>query len=610
MRNLSKERNRNSIRVLQIGMLSLGLIILGRLYQLQIIDYETYSPLSRENSLRQQYVSPARGLVYDRYGNLLVENEPIYTITITPSAFDTNNIGKLAGLIDHPLDELRERVMEARRYSWLRPSRLLTEVDFEKFSLIEENIWQLPGISHQIESKRNYPMPVQASHILGYLREISESDLNRLDNYRLGDKIGKSGLEQIYENYLRGDRGVEYIKVNAFGQSLGPYKNGELDESPVKGRDLLTTIDTELQILAEELMANKIGAAVALDPDDGSVLAMVSAPTYNVRKLAGRIDTDYWAYVNADTTTPLYNRAISSKQPPGSTFKPLMALAGLRLGLITPETEVVCNGAYYKGRYYKCTASHGKQQLEEAIQNSCNTYFFSLMNQIASAGKLNEWQSLLNEFGIGKRNYIDLPNESTGILPDSSYLNRTFGEKKWGIGDVINLGVGQGLVSASPLQMALVAAQIANGGRWVQPHVVSGIRRGENALERTRPSQREIDWVDTTALNVVKRGMRRVVTDGSGRWYANLKEVTVAGKTGTAQNPHGMDHAWFIAFAPVEDPEIAVAVLVENAGFGSVSAAPIASLLIEQYITGEIKRKWVYDKMINFVPEPPDEEDE
>lgn len=602
-------RVRTSIRVLQIVMLGFSMVVLGRLFQLQILQFETYNPLSRENAIRQEYVHPARGLIYDRYGNLLVDNEPIYTITITPANFKAENIPLLANLVGMPIKKMRERVEKAQAYSWHRSSRLLTEVDFEVFSLIQENIWRLPGIGHQIESKRNYPTPISASHILGYLREVSEKEYRQKESYRLGDKVGKSGLEQVYEDYMRGEMGTEYLRINAMGQTMGPYENGKLDEPPEKGDDLLTTLDTELQILSEKLMEDKIGAVVAMNPNNGAILSMVSSPQYNIRRLSGRIDTEYWKSINADTTTPLFNRALTSQQPPGSTFKPLMALVGLELGVITPETTVNCTGAYYKGRAYKCTKAHGKQKLEQAIQNSCNTYFFSLMNKIAMETGIDRWHELITSLGLGQKNYVDLPYETSGIIPDSTYLDNVLGAGKWGIGDVINLGVGQGFVSVSPLQMALAASEIGNGGHWIQPHVVRGIRRNDGTIDRMNPGKRKIKWVDKKNLELVKNGMRKVVTDGSGRWYANPNNIEMAGKTGTAQNPHGRDHAWFITFAPKDNPQIAVAVLVENAGFGSLSAAPIASLIVEKYLTGKIERQWIYKRMLNFDPRDQEKED-
>ncbi|MDX1585856.1 MAG: penicillin-binding protein 2 [Balneolaceae bacterium] len=611
MKHNSKQRTRTSIRVLQVSMLALGLIILGRLVQLQIVEHDTYSPLSRKNSLRQEIINPARGLIYDRKGRLMVDNEPIYSITITPANYDPKNTPKLAELIGIPVEEVEKRVQEARDYSWYRSSRLFTEVNFKTFSLIQENKWQLPGIEHQIESKRHYPIDsLKASHVLGYLREVSEKEYLEKDSYNLGDKIGKSGLELVYENRLRGELGTEYIKVNAMGQSMGPYQNGSIDESPERGSDLITTIDADLQVMAEDLMEGKSGAVVALDPNDGSVLSMVSAPQYEPRKLSGRIDSAYWQSINTDSTKPLYNRAISSRQPPGSTFKPLMALMGMEMGLINANTEINNPGYYYRGRRYNDLADPGKYDIGKALEQSSNTFFFWLMDNMVTKRSINRWNDLASDFGLGEINNIDLPYESTGILPDSTYLNRVLGEGNWGIGDMLSLGVGQGFMSVSPLQMALVAAEIANGGYRIQPHIVQSIRENDCTVKFTQTEKKKIEWVDPYELKIVKDGMRRVVTDGSSRWYAKLDSIAIAGKTGTAQNPHGRDHGWFIGFAPFDNPQIAVAVLVENAGYGSISAVPIASLLIEKYLSGEVKRNYVYDYVKNFEPRDSDSSDD
>lgn len=611
MKQRSKQRARTSIRVLQISIVVLGLVILGRLVQLQIVEHDTYGPLSRENSLRQEIITPARGLIYDRTGRLIVDNEPIYSITITPASYDPKNTPVLAELIGLDVNEVEKRIQEAREYSWYRSSRLFTEVDFRTFSLIQENIWRLPGIGHQVESKRHYPVDsMKASHVLGYLREVSEKEYLEKDSYHLGDKIGKSGLEMVYENRLRGQLGIEYIRINAMGQSLGPYQNGNIDESPVRGSDLYTTIDTDLQLLAEDLMEGKSGAVVALDPDDGSVLSLVSAPQYDPRRLSGRIDSTYWHSINADTTNPLYNRAISSRQPPGSTFKPLMALMGMEMNIISPKTEIENPGYYYRGRRYNDLADPGTYNVTKALEQSSNTFFFWLMDNMVTKRSINRWNDLASDFGLGHTNGIDLPYESAGILPDSSYINRVLGEGKWGIGDMLSLGVGQGFMSVSPLQMALVAAEIANGGYKVQPHIVSSIEESDGTVYITNPQKEKIEWVDPYELNIVRDGMRRVVTDGSSRWYAKLDSIAIAGKTGTAQNPHGRDHGWFIGFAPVDDPKIAVAVLVENAGYGSISAVPVASLMIEKYLSGEIKRNYVYDYVKTFKPRDNDSSSE
>ncbi len=603
---MSNQSNSNqvktSIRVLQ-GIILFGFIVMIiRVFQLQIIDYETYSPISMQNSLRMEVLQPARGLILDRNGTILVENQPIYSITITPSKFQMDKLPLLSQILQIDEEIVQERIRAAQAYSWQRTSRLFTEVPFEVFSAIQENAWQLPGISHQLESKRHYPTAVQAPHIFGYLREASPEEYRADERIRLGDRIGKSGLERSYENFLRGEIGTEYVRVNAFGQSLGTYEGAGLNVTPIRGADLITSIDAETQALAEKIMAGKRGGLVAMDPQTGGVIAMVSAPQYDLSKLAGRMDADYWRSLNTDPNTPLYNRAISSRQPPGSTFKPFMGLVGIEMGLVTPQTQIYNPGFYLRGRRYNDLADPGYYDLELAIAKSSNTYFFWIMDRIASRGRLNEWAELINDFGIGPLNNIDLPAERSGIIPDSTYMNRTFGERRWGIGDLMSLGIGQGMVSASPLQMAVATSTLANGGYKVQPHVVSGIRNGDGSIDYTQPVLEKISWVRDEDVETLKKGMFRVITEGGARWRSLIPGIDMAGKTGTSQNPHGENHGWFIAYAPMDNPQIAIAVLTENTGFGSQSAAPIASLIIEQYLTGEVNRQHVLDYVLYDFP--------
>ncbi|MEX0844808.1 MAG: penicillin-binding protein 2 [Balneolaceae bacterium] len=595
-------RTRTSIRTLQVIIFSFSLIVLGRVFYLQIVEYDIYAALGQENSVRQEYIDPARGLIYDRYGNLIVDNEPIYSITITPSLFDNNNIPLLASLLNVQDSLLSAKIDEAQEYSWHRTSRLFTEIDFPTFSVIQENIWRLPGIGHQIESKRHYPTEMKASHLLGYLREADETEYRTSPKLRLGDKVGKSGLEMMYEDSLRGELGIRYLRVNAFGQELGDFEDPNIGQSPEQGTDIITTIDTDLQIFAEELMEGKRGAVIAMNPNDGAILALLSSPSYDLSRLAGRLDLEYWQSINADTTTPLYNRAISSRQPPGSTFKPIMGITGLHLGIITPKTKIYNSGAYIRGRAYRDLAKVGEYDLQKAITYSSNTYFFSLMDKIGSQGKLNEWGALLKDFGLGEKSEIDLPNANPGIIPDSTYLNTRIGVRKWGLGDLINFGVGQGMISVSPIQIAQMTSAFANGGYRIKPYLVQGFRQPNGTISKRRPESTKINWVKDEYLEIIKAGMRGVVTEGSGRWYANHPNIEIAGKTGTSQNPHGIDHGWFTSFAPLDNPEIVVTVFVENAGFASISAAPIASLIIEKYLTGEISRPNVYNHVINFVP--------
>lgn len=587
------KRSHLSIRILQVVILCVGLVVLARLFQLQVLQYDRYSPKSKANAIRKSIVEPARGLIYGRHGNLMVDNIPTYTITIIPAKYDTAKTPLLARLLQVPLKELKKRIDEARSYSWYRASQLYTDLSFDTFTSVAENIWRLPGINHKIGSKRHYPIDsLSASHILGYLGEVSKEKLVSSNRFIPGDRIGKAGLEKSYNKRLSGQKGTKFIKVNALGRIVGPYRNGARYEAPVSGFSLYTTIDVELQILAEELMEGKTGALVALNPENGAVLAMVSSPQYNLRKLSGEINEAYWDSLTSDPGNPLFNRAISSQQPPGSTVKPMMALIGLELNLITPETEIYNPGYFYLGRRYNDHADPGTYDVVKAIAHSSNTYFFWLMHKIITKYSIDLWHKMASDFGLGSPTGIDLPYEVSGILPDSAYFNQAFGKGQWGIGDMINLGIGQGRFSASPLQMAVVAAIMANGGYRVRPHLVQAIKKPDGTTLINNARQHKIEWIDKKDMQVVRRGMRKVVTVGSGRYFADLDSVKVAGKTGTAQNPHGRDHGWFIAFAPYKNPKIAIAVLIENAGFGSITAAPIASLIIEKYLTGETNHPW------------------
>lgn len=601
MQATNGRRIRTSMRILQIAIIIVFVLFLGRLFQLTVIEYDTYSPISERNSVRQENVNPSRGLIFDRYGAILVENTPVFSIYVTPIDFNNDNIPLLAELLDFPIETVETALQRARSFSWYRSSRMFAEIEFEVFSRVEENIWRLPGISHQVESKRVYPSGVRASHVLGYLREVSREDF-RSGTYRLGDKAGRSGIERSYESFLRGQSGTQLRRVNAYGQGIGPFNEGSLDLAPIKGGNLTTTIDAELQRIAEQLMEGKVGGLVALDPNNGEILAMVSAPDFDISRLSGRLDASYFGEIQTDSLRPMFNRAIASRQPPGSTFKPIMGLLGHRSGIITPETTVFCNGGYWRGRLYRCTANHGNQNLEQAIKNSCNTYFFHMMNRVVNTIGINDWHAMIQRMGLGRVNNIDIPAEQSGILPDSTQMNQIFGRGRWGLGDQINLGVGQGAVAATPMQMALVAAEIANGGYWVQPHLVKSITYEDGQVEPANPGKSKIEWIRDRDLIPIRNGMRRAVTEGSGRFYANIQSVPTAGKTGTAQNPHGRDHGWFIAYAPYDNPQIAIAVIIENGGFGSVSAAPIASLVIEQYINREIRRQNLFTMMLNFVP--------
>ncbi len=601
----NNQRTRISIRVMQVLFGLLCLVVLGRVFFLQVIEYEQYSLQGERNSIRQEYISPPRGLIYDKKGELLVDNVPIFTLTINPANYDSSNNSLIANLLEIDVAIIRDQVAKARSYSWYRSSPLISDIDFEHFAVIQQNLWRLPGIGHQLESKRNYTQKVNASHVLGYLREADREDFNSNKNIHLGDKIGKSGLELIYQEDLRGESGVEFKRVNAYGQTLGSFDLSSERRNAIEGANLISTIDSDLQAFAEDLLVNKTGAIIVMNPNTGAILTMASSPNYEVDRLAGRLDQSYWADINSDSTRPLFNRAISSRQPPGSTFKPLMGIIGLEEGLVTPETIIKNTGGYQRGRLYRDIAPKGDYDLVKAITYSSNTYFYKLMDDIATSGRLNKWSERVKDFGLGSDLEIDLPSATTGIVPDSAFLDRWFGKSRWGLGDLINLGIGQGIISVSPLQVATMTSAIANDGYRVYPYLVERIETNYSTAIPPKQPAKKIEWVNPRHIEIVKEGMKGVVQEGSGRFYVKNDAIDIGGKTGTAQNPHGYSHGWFTSFAPFESPEIVVTVFLENAGFASISAAPIARLLIEYQLTGSYSN-YVYNYVKTWEPREDD----
>ncbi len=595
------EEVRFRLRLL-IGLIVAVISVLGaRLVQLQILESDIYLGESQKNSVHSKLLAPPRGLMYDRKGRLLVDNEPTYTLTFTPYYFDRQKVPLIAELLGVPDSLILQKLEEARAWSPYRASRVFREVPFDAFSRIEENLYQLPGVGYEVESRRRYHL-VRAPHVFGYVKEISAEELKqkRDKGYRPGDVIGQAGLERYYERYLRGVYGRSFVLVNVHGQEVGPYLGGSEDIPPRSGYDLHLTLDADLQAFTEHLFVHKRGAAVALDPRTGEVLALVSKPDYDPALLAGMIDPKIWRALNTDPYAPLFNRATMSAQPPGSTFKPFMALVGLHERVITPRTVITCPGGfYYGGRLFRCHGgAHGPLRVRQAIKLSCNTYFFDVMMRLNFA----HWSAWGHRFGFGEQVPIDLPEVRSGIIPDSSYFNRTYG--RWTRGYLVSLGIGQGDVSVTPLQLARYVAAIANGGTLVTPHLVREIRHPETGERLVPPLDPPRDvGLNPAYLREVQEGMRLMVMENNStvRWG----DMVLAGKTGTAQNPHGKDHSWFIAYAPYEQPGIAVAVLVENGGFGASAAAPLAGLMMEYYLTGSIspQKQWVYQMVIQTASE-------
>ncbi len=564
-------------------------VIVGRLYQLQYIYSAEYGKKSEENSIRKVVEEPIRGYVYDRNGKLIVDNRPSYSVMLTPIDFDKKNLLFLSQILSIPEDVLREKIKRARQYNQFMPARIKRDVDFQTLSVLEEYKEKLPGVKIQTESKRYYTTPARASHLLGYVKEISDYQLEKLgDYYQQGDVVGSVGIEAKYEKYLRGQKGFEFISQNAKGQMIGTFNNGKDDIPPKDGLDLHLAVDADVQALAESLMTNRRGAVVAVDPNNGGVIALVSSPEYDLSDFSGVTSPETWKALNDDDSKPLFNRATLTRYPPGSTFKMVLAIAALENHVIDGNFRIVCHGSFKFGnRVFMDEHVHGSVNIVEAIQKSCNVFFYQLMLKVG----LDPWAAMGKEFGFGQLADIDIFEENPGLLPTTNYFNRVYGEGKWTQGYLLSLGIGQGEIGVTPLQMADYTAMLANKGHHYQPHIVDYIYNNRTHKADTIAYKKDSIQISENAWDLVREGMRRaVMSPGGTGWEARIPGIEVAGKTGTAQNPHGKSHAWFIGFAPFDHPKIAICVLVENAGYGGSFAAPIAGLCMEKYLYGEIIR--------------------
>lgn len=558
-------------------------LLFSRLAYLQLFDHESLD--SRSGSIRRISIQAPRGHLIDRNGQTILENRPLYTVKIIPSELKESSIGYLAYLMEMPEEELRQKIREGREYNKFTPKTVYRDLNEFAVARVSENLWQLPGVVIEVENKRKYSDLFRATHLFGYLRGVTKKQLETLaeKGYSLDDKIGFIGLEKIYEEQLKGEKGARFELVNPLGVFVGKYENGENDRPSVKGDDLYLTIDAGLQELAEKLLreTGRSGAVVAIDPSTGGVLTLCSQPDFDLDILNGTTRKKEWAEIALSPRKPLFNRAIQAAYPPGSTYKLLLSLAALEEGVITAQKTIYCPGYFmYGGRKFKCHGgAHGPTNLNKAITQSCNTYFYKLILDVG----LDRWSEYGRMFGFGQKEGIDLPNEKSGTLPSTEYYNRRYGAGRWTNGYIVSLGIGQGEMNATPLQLANFAATIANGGTWRQPHIVRGYRSSTTGEYVALSHESRRLGISQKNFDIVRKGMEGVVLEGTGT-LAKVEGVTVAGKTGTAQNPHGQDHAWFMCFAPADKPKIAIAVLVENAGFGGSVSAPIARELIRYYV--------------------------
>ncbi|PKL88753.1 MAG: penicillin-binding protein 2 [Ignavibacteriae bacterium HGW-Ignavibacteriae-2] len=552
-----------------------------RLFKMQILDNKIYQDQSEDNSIKAVTLRPPRGVLYDRNFQYLVSNKPAFTIDIVPSEFDTSKSEVLEKLISANSGYLKGVFAKFRGYPAYLPQKLAQNVGIETISRIEENKSFFKGISYNVELQRDYSFGVNGSHMFGYTREIDAKQLAlRRGEYSMGDYIGNSGIEKTYEYLLRGQKGYEFYIVDSKQHMKGRYENGQNDVVPSKGYDLVLSIDREAQYVAEKQFLDKSGAVIAIEPETGEILAFVSSPEFNLDQLSSLASGKVWQKLTTDKDKPLFNRATMSSNPPGSTFKMITAIAALEEGVITPEFTINCSGGYqYGNRFFKCTHVHGTVNVISAIEKSCNTFFYQLILKIG----LDKWAGYAEKFGFGKKTGVDIGEETRGILPDSKYFDKTYGKGKWTNGYLISLAIGQGNIITTPIQLAQYAALLANNGNSVQPHFLKGYIDENNDFIPATFKTVHTD-ISQKTLDIVRQGMFLVVQGAGTATHIRNTKYTIAGKTGTVQNPHGKDHALFVAFAPFDNPKIAVAVIVENAGFGSTHAAPIAKEVINAYL--------------------------
>jgi penicillin-binding protein 2 len=547
---------------------------------MQILNRIEYDQKSTDNSIKSLELQPLRGVFYDRNYKVLVSNNPAYTLRITPAYYDTSLNKIIESVLGTEPGYVKSLLQKNRIYSKFLPVKVRRGVDFQVIAWFEENSEHLPGVDYIIEMQRFYPEGVIASHTFGYTKEISPEQLAKeKEFYKPGDYVGHNGIEKTYEKFVCGTKGYSYVLVDSKQRRIGQYLDGREDIFPKKGSDLVLGIEASAQKVAEEEFLGKRGALVAIEPTTGEIIAMVSAPDYDLNRFSFFTPKSFLDSIYTDPFTPLFNRATMSVHPPGSTFKMLAALAALDMGIINTSYSITCTGGFTFGRFFKCHGSHGTVNVVTAIEKSCNTFFYKLIYKIG----IDKWKEYATRFGFGNFTGIDLTEEVQGLIPDENYYIKRYGDN-WPRSIMASLGIGQGEVSVTPLQLAQYVSLIANNGKTKTPHVVRGYIDDET--ENLVPLEyKEINTgVSQSALDIVKEAMFLVVNGHGTATHIKLSDIEICGKTGTAQNPHGKDHAWFVAFAPYENPKIAIAVLVENVGFGGTHAAPIAQKVIQAYL--------------------------
>jgi len=584
-----------------------GLTFILRLFYLQVYSSQSYD-LYEDNAIRKVFDYPKRGFVYDRNGELLVANQPSYDVMVIPQEIEDINIEEFCDLLKISFEDYQKKIRRATTYSPWLPSVFVAHLSKEDYAVLQEKMRKFEGFYIQKRSLRDYQTGIGAN-VLGFIAEVNQNQIKKNPYYKMGDLIGKQGVELSYEKELRGVKGVKFIQKDRFNRDIGPYKEGVFDTIPQQGKDVTITIDAELQAYGELLMQNKRGGIVAIEPNSGEILSLVSAPTYNPNLLVGRARSRNYTKLYTDTiSTPLIDRGLLRMHEPGSPFKALVALAALQEGAITPESTVTCTGVYHYGRRgtMRCHCGGGKRDLNLGIAKSCNSYFASTFRKTVDmyddAGhSMDVWSDHIKSFGLGDFLGYDLPIGKKGNIPNGAYYDKWYPDFKWGATTIISNAIGQGEVLVTPIQLANVMATIANRGHYFTPHIIKNIEGISIDEKYTTPKNTTID---KKYFDPVVEGLFDVYNMGTAA-FLQVPGIEICGKTGTAENftkidgvrTQLTDHSIFIAFAPKDNPKIAIAVFVENGYFGARYAGRIASLMIEKYMKGNITRtdleKWI-----------------
>ncbi|NOT37798.1 MAG: penicillin-binding protein 2 [Saprospiraceae bacterium] len=613
---MADKEKKNLFLSLRIVIVIIIVILISLLAKFQLFD-PFYSVKANATTLIQKNIEPERGLFYDRKGKILVINYPTYDLYVTykniKPGFDTVKFCNLLNISKKVFIENLDKDWSSNMYSKSVPFVFLKNIEPETFLRFQENIFQFPAFTPYVRSVREYPRP-HGAHFLGYMSEVKKSDIEQSKGeYRLGDYIGVNGLEKQYENYIRGYKGVQFVLRDKLGQEVGSYQNGILDRNAEAGADLILGVDMDLQAYCESLLQNKAGSIVAIEPSTGEILSLASSPNYNPNLLSiNRNRGRDYAYLLLDSTKPLFDRSASAVYPPGSIFKPILALVALQEQVLFKNTAHSCNGAYYyKTVSYGCHHHPYPNNVSVALEHSCNSFFIQTFRDLIEKNGFNKPKEgldiltrYLGHFGLGKPLYSDVATENGGFIPTSEYYSRLYKTNNWRSTYIISVGIGQGELQLTTLQMANLAAIIANKGFYITPHLVKGFNHLNSEIPENIRTKYIIP-IDKHHYEPVIEGMENAVKSGTATKAFNY-HIPICGKTGTSQNPHGDDHSVFFAFAPRENPKIALAVYIENAGWGGNVAAPIGSLVIEKYLHDTISasRKYLEKNMIDLKINP------